>query len=239
MPRDLENLRRWKQANRAKINAQTHESYLRHKAKRNAKRNERYALHADEERQYQRDKRAANPEAAKEYQQHWAATNPEKVQAKSKRWYDTHQEQAIAKTTAWQKANPERAKRNKAASDQRHKAERRAYIAAWHAANPTYESARRDRRRARISGATRNDVTPEQRQLVLAAAKGRCVYCPHYNPTCKLCAQGTHKQLTVDHITPIALGGDNTLHNLIACCRSCNSKKHANPTPIMVQPLLL
>jgi 5-methylcytosine-specific restriction endonuclease McrA len=96
-----------------------------------------------------------------------------------------------------------------------------------------------NKRRARVRGASRNDVTTEQRALVLALAKGRCVYCAHYNPTCKLCPKGKHEGLTVDHISAVGPEGPNTLQNLVACCRSCNSSKRRKPNPIPVQPLLL
>lgn len=92
----------------------------------------------------------------------------------------------------------------------------------WAKKNPAKVQANCERRRARIAGAAINDVTPAQRELVIATANGRCAYCPHYNPTCQLCARGTHTDLTVDHITAIVNGGDNTLHNLVACCASCN-----------------
>jgi hypothetical protein len=95
------------------------------------------------------------------------------------------------------------------------------------------------KRRARIRNAPRNDVTPEQRMLVLDSAHGRCVYCPHYNPGCRQCAKGTHADLEVDHISPVGPEGPNTLHNLVACCRSCNPTKGRKPNPIPVQPLLL
>jgi 5-methylcytosine-specific restriction endonuclease McrA len=81
-------------------------------------------------------------------------------------------------------------------------------------------------------------VKAKDRQLVIAAAKGICPYCRTYNPTCKQCPKGTHK-LTVDHITAVIKDGKSSLHNLIACCRSCNSKKYTKHTPIPVQPLLL
>jgi len=81
-------------------------------------------------------------------------------------------------------------------------------------------------------------VKAAARKLVIEAAHGVCAYCPVYNPSCKMCPKGAHK-LTVDHITAIVNGGTSALHNLIACCRSCNAKKRAKPLPIAVQPLLL
>ena len=44
----------------------------------------------------------------------------------------------------------------------------------------------------------------------------RCVYCG------KECAQ---EELTLDHVTPIALGGTNCHSNLVTACMSCNTSK--------------
>jgi 5-methylcytosine-specific restriction endonuclease McrA len=33
------------------------------------------------------------------------------------------------------------------------------------------------------------------------------------------------KELTMDHIVPLARGGRSTKDNLVACCKECNTKK--------------
>ena len=33
------------------------------------------------------------------------------------------------------------------------------------------------------------------------------------------------KELTMDHIVPLARGGRSTKDNLVACCKECNNKK--------------
>ena len=111
------------------------------------------------------------------------AANPEQRRAYEREYYASHQEKEVARQLAWAKAHPEQV------------------------------NARVAKRQARIRQAAINDVTPEQRQTVLDAARGVCVYCTFYNPACKQCPKGTHK-LTIDHITAIARRGDNTLHNL-------------------------
>lgn len=35
------------------------------------------------------------------------------------------------------------------------------------------------------------------------------------------------RELTVDHIVPLARGGKSTPSNLAAACRGCNSRKHS------------
>jgi HNH endonuclease len=178
---------------------------------------------------------------------------PDLVHAEDRAYRETHREQVLegkrrseAKRLARLRQDPAFVERERLRS----RAYREAHpdlcyqrVRTWMARNPEHVKAldgvSKSRRRARLAHVTRNDVTREQRQLVLAAANGVCPYCAHYNPTCTLCAHKAHKQLSVDHISPVGPEGPNTLHNLVACCRSCNSKKRRKPNPVPVQPLLL
>jgi 5-methylcytosine-specific restriction protein A len=47
-------------------------------------------------------------------------------------------------------------------------------------------------------------------------AKGVCHYCGRPTPT---------KELTMDHIVPIARGGRSTKGNIVAACKECNTAK--------------
>jgi len=67
---------------------------------------------------------------------------------------------------------------------------------------------RREKRKAR-------DLRQSQwwkRQL----AKGVCHYCGRAFPA---------RELTMDHIVPIARGGKTTKGNVVACCKECNTRK--------------
>lgn len=44
------------------------------------------------------------------------------------------------------------------------------------------------------------------------------------NFTCRYC-RSSDGELTVDHVTPVALGGDDRPENLVSCCKDCNSGK--------------
>lgn len=44
------------------------------------------------------------------------------------------------------------------------------------------------------------------------------------NYTCRYC-RSTESELTIDHVTPLALGGTDDPANLVACCKDCNSGK--------------
>lgn len=61
-------------------------------------------------------------------------------------------------------------------------------------------------------------ITNTVRQEVQARAGGRCEYC-------RTSEQLTGYALEVDHIIPLANGGDSTTSNLCLACRRCNAYK--------------
>jgi 5-methylcytosine-specific restriction endonuclease McrA len=54
------------------------------------------------------------------------------------------------------------------------------------------------------------------RARVLARYAGRCVYCGGGFPS---------EELTMDHVEPLRIGGDQSQGNLVTCCRACNREK--------------
>lgn len=53
-------------------------------------------------------------------------------------------------------------------------------------------------------------------------ATNRCYYCQETFPA---------KELTMDHIVPIARGGKSSKSNIVPCCKECNNqKKYLLPT---------
>lgn len=120
---------------------------------------------------------------------------------------------------------------------------RRANALRWYAANSVRQAARHaaylrahpgimdaasERRRALKAGAPVNDFTLAQWREMKAAYDNRCAYCGK-----------KQKRLTMDHITPLYLGGSHTLHNIVPACKTCNSRKYTGPPLCPVQPLLL
>lgn len=65
------------------------------------------------------------------------------------------------------------------------------------------------------SGRSRRWIRPELRAAVYERDGHRCLHC------------GTTENLSLDHIHPYSLGGEDTLDNLQTLCRSCNSRKGA------------
>ncbi len=43
---------------------------------------------------------------------------------------------------------------------------------------------------------------------------------------CHYCRKRLHpSKLTMDHVVPVVRGGRTTRHNVVPCCKDCNSKK--------------
>ncbi len=55
--------------------------------------------------------------------------------------------------------------------------------------------------------------------------------------TCQYCGATPPKLLEVDHINPVALGGDDDPNNLITACQDCNRGKAAVPLTSMSRSL--
>ncbi|WP_261456200.1 HNH endonuclease [Serratia marcescens] len=55
-----------------------------------------------------------------------------------------------------------------------------------------------------------------KKSKVLAKTGGRCTYCG---------VLLSSESLTIDHVISKRMGGDNSVSNLLACCRPCNAAK--------------
>jgi 5-methylcytosine-specific restriction protein A len=74
------------------------------------------------------------------------------------------------------------------------------------------------RRRRRASKSRRVPIPAAVRRQVYARDGFRCVYCGR---------GGRSLRLTIDHVFPVALGGNNDIANLVTACRACNLTKGA------------
>lgn len=62
----------------------------------------------------------------------------------------------------------------------------------------------------------RRKLSEVERQQVYEKCKGHCAYCG-----CKL----EYKNMQVDHVKPLRIGGNDELNNMLPACRSCNHYK--------------
>lgn len=168
------------------------------------------------ERKSETDKRYAqeNAEAISEYQAGWRAEHVEERRDYAANYHIDNAEELCERARQWVLDNPAQAKASRQA---------------WREANPEKKRAYDKRRKALKRGAERSDFTEVHWQMVQQAFGDRCAYCHIYAPG----------ELTQDHLTPLSQGGNHTLHNIVPACQSCNSRKHAGPVPVPVQPLLL
>jgi len=97
----------------------------------------------------------------------------------------------------------------------------RAYQRARYAAMSPAKTKERDaRKQATKYGIANNTLTAQDIEWVLRFYGNQCAYC------------GRPGKLTIDHVTPLSRGGANSIENLVAACRSCNSRKWAKTPEI-------
>ena len=188
---------------------------------------------------YHRNAAAINAKAAA-----WRKENPEHVHARDKRYHLKYAEKAQQYRAASypQKKDEINARRRtkyaenpeegcQIAADWRanNLEKSRAIDRKWKKTHREVCNAQGRRRRARKKGAPIRDLTHAQWLEIQAAQTHRCYYC----------RKPRKGKLTQDHLTPLSGGGSHTLHNVIAACHSCNSRKGTRKPPVPVQPLLL
>jgi 5-methylcytosine-specific restriction endonuclease McrA len=74
----------------------------------------------------------------------------------------------------------------------------------------------RSKRRAAAHGYSGEHFTLEEWEALVELYGRRCLRC------------GAREPLSVDHITPLCLGGSNTIANIQPLCEPCNSLKGAS-----------
>lgn len=145
--------------------------------------------------------------------------------------YQKNRKKAIAKQREWVLKNKDRVKETKRRWAENNKEKRKLSVSKWVKANPEKNAAiatnNRSKRRAAAKKAKR-PATTAQIQTLLSKSK-TCAYCEvRYSTTNKP---------TLDHVTPIHLGGSHSLDNLTTCCLSCNSKKGSKAPEIFASEL--
>lgn len=128
----------------------------------------------------------------------YEARYPERKKARAKVYCDTHKEECAQRLRDHRKNN-------------------RAWWKEWEKNYNNSEKGRivrrniAHRRRVALADST---VTSDQMVALKRKAKGRCYYC-----------QEKCKNLSFDHIIPIARGGKHSLDNLVMACMPCNQSK--------------
>ncbi len=124
--------------------------------------------------------------------------NVEKAREAMRRWRKRHPSEHATARDTWDAEHPAAAN-----------ARRRKYARA----HPEVRRVIGERRRARAAKADGAHTAREWLDLVAAYAD-RCAYCGGPGP------------LQVDHRTPLARGGSNSIDNILPACGPCNRRKH-------------
>jgi 5-methylcytosine-specific restriction endonuclease McrA len=114
--------------------------------------------------------------------------NPELYNSSSRLYTDRHPERRRSAKLKWQAKFPER-----------HKAQVRFDVKA---------------RKARLRGATVNNLTKGEWELLKIIHLNSCAYCGDIPD-----------KLTQDHVIPLSKGGAHSFENIVPACVSCNSSK--------------
>jgi len=125
--------------------------------------------------------------------------NHEKIAAYQQTYYTEHREEIIAKVLAWRKHNPEKINTN------------------------------RQKRRARIAGAT---VGPIDYDAIWLRDGGRCCICSL--KVDNRLEWPDPMSLSWDHTIPLSLGGPHTQNNLRVCHLRCNSRRGVGRLPAQI-----
>lgn len=65
----------------------------------------------------------------------------------------------------------------------------------------------------------RRRIKPEERKLIYKKFNGHCAYCGK---------EIEYKDMQVDHIKPLRLGGEDNIDNMFPACRRCNHYKRGD-----------
>lgn len=144
--------------------------------------------------------------------------------------------------------------------------ERKAYMKAWHKANPrdrraykrSYDAANRERiaayraanaermaaywRQHYAENPARVKANAARHMARLRGAEGSHTLeewqakCAEYGHLCAYC--GEARPLTRDHVVPVSVGGSDYIANVVPACRRCNSSKQARPADEFRRTLL-
>ncbi len=151
----------------------------------------------------------ANAERLAESKKVWVNANRDKLSKANRDYRARHKDKVNTAARERERQNPDA---------------RRLARAKWDANNPEVRRAITRNRRAKIKGSS-GRVTSRDVESILRMQKYKCAVC-----RIDLRESGHH----MDHIMPIALGGDNSVMNLQATCPQCNQSKGAkNPVDFM------
>lgn len=143
------------------------------------------------------------------YNAKWQKENPEKYRERQRRWTSKNRDKINENFRAYRRKRLGYFKiKNQKWAENNPEKHRQGRIV------------RMQRRRSRVANAEGSFTPQDIRQMLIEQSE-----------KCFTCGTDISRSFTVDHITPLALGGNNYLSNIQILCQSCNSSKGAK-TPL-------
>jgi len=147
------------------------------------------------------------------YNTNYYKTNKAEIIASVRMYQKAHKAEKVACSAAWYKANKAEIIASVKVYRKANKANLAAKATVWRKANLDKCRDIQARRRARKRGAT---VEKVERRLVFERDQGRC----------HLCGKKVNlKNWHLDHIIPLARGGEHSYRNVAVSCPRCNMRK--------------
>lgn len=144
------------------------------------------------------------------------AENVEHHRERCKVWYYANHEKAKAKRAEWRAANLDRLREATAAWRARYPDRQKAAEEAWRAANPWSSRSSVANRRASLKGGLHR-LSKDLAGRLFTLQRGKCA----------CCGERLGENYHLDHIMPLALGGENIDSNMQLLRAICNLKKGA------------
>lgn len=158
--------------------------------------------------------RENNTEMLSEKSRLYRESNKEKIGEQQRVYRKANPEKTRATKARWEKENPEKVREKNARRRKNHPEKVKESARKWLVANPEKVHEYNHARKARIKG--NGGVITAKEWKELRDRYGKC-----------LCCGRSDIKLTLDHVTPLAKGGTNTIDNAQPLCQPCNSSKGA------------
>lgn len=166
------------------------------------------AKHRDSEKRRKDEWKAANPERYAATIEAWRAKNAEHIKSVTAEYRAKNRERRRLANAAWRAANKESHDRAKAA---------------WKAANPDKSRVYKQNRRAKESESN-GRLSPGLADRLIKLQRDRCA----------VCGDALGGDYHLDHVVPLALGGENVDSNIQLLHSHCNrSKSFTHPVDFM------
>lgn len=159
--------------------------------------------------------RMNNPEKQKKAVDAWGEKNPDKLKEYQDKYRAKNKSHCNAKAAEWRRNNPDKVKKNWAEYSKANPDKLSEMRKIFRDANPMKVKASKHVRRVRLPNAIRK-LDIDHLNNLMALQGGKCVYC-----------KVSLTSYQIDHILPVAKGGDNRKENIQLLCATCNRRKGA------------